>query len=53
VSTPLLVHPDKRPVRRANGLFRLGLREFSLMVGILGGILALVGVIFLASASYH
>jgi len=29
------------------------LREFSLMVGILGGILALVGVIFLASASYH
>jgi hypothetical protein len=29
------------------------LREFALMVGILGGILALVSVIFLASSSYH
>jgi hypothetical protein len=50
LSTPLLVHPNKRPVRRANDLFRLDWREFSLMVAILGGILALVSVIFLASA---
>jgi hypothetical protein len=50
LSTPLLVHPNKRPVRRANDLFRLDWREFWLMLGILGGILALVGVIFLASA---
>ena len=48
MSTPLLVHPDRRSVRR--DLFRLGWREFSLMIGVLGGILALVGVIFLASA---
>jgi hypothetical protein len=48
VSTPLLVHPNKRSVRR--DLFRLDWREFSLMVAILGGILALVSVIFLASA---
>ena len=51
MSAPLLVHPNKRPVRRANDLFRLDWREFSLMVGILGGILALVSVMFLASSS--
>ena len=48
MSAPLLVHPNKRAVRC--DLFRLGWREFSLMIGVLGGILALVAVIFLASA---
>ena len=52
MSAPILVHPIKRPVRRGTDLFRLDWREFSLMVGVLGAILALVGVIFLASSSH-
>jgi hypothetical protein len=48
----LLVHPEKRPVRRANDLFRLDWRAYWLFVGVLGGILALAGVIFLASFSF-
>ena len=47
----LLVHPENRPVRRANDQFRLGWREYWLFVGTLGGILALIGVIFLADFS--
>jgi hypothetical protein len=47
----LLVHPEKRPVRRANDQFRLGWREYWLFVGILSGLVALVGVIVLASYS--
>lgn len=47
----LLVHPEKQPVRRAHDQFRLGWREYWLLVGILGGIVALAAVIFLASFS--
>lgn len=46
----LLVHPEKRSVRRAERLFRLDWREFLLLISILGGLLALIGVIFLASS---
>lgn len=45
----LLVHPEKRSVRRAERLFRLDWREFLLLISILGGLLALIGVMFLAS----
>jgi hypothetical protein len=44
----LLVDVEKRPIRRADRQFRLDWREFWLLVSILGGILALVGVVFLA-----
>jgi hypothetical protein len=44
----LLVDVEKRPIRRADRLFRLDWREFWLLVSTLGGILALVGVVFLA-----
>jgi hypothetical protein len=47
----LLVDVDKRPFRKEHKLFRLDWREFWLFVSILGGILALVGVAFLASLS--
>lgn len=47
----LLVDVDKRPFRRENKLFRLDWREFWLFASLLGGILALVGVIFLAHLS--
>jgi hypothetical protein len=49
----LLVHPEKRPVRRANELFRLDWRAYWLVVGVLGGILALAGVVLLASFSFR
>jgi hypothetical protein len=45
----LLVDVEKRALRRKDRLFRLDWREFWLFVSILGGILALVGVTFLAS----
>jgi hypothetical protein len=44
----LLVDVEKRPLRRPDRLFRLDYREFWLLVSILGGIFALVGVMFLA-----
>jgi hypothetical protein len=47
----LLVHPERRRIPHANDRFRLGWREYWLLVGILGGLLALAGVIFLASFS--
>jgi hypothetical protein len=53
MSAQLLVHPDKRRVRRRDDLFRLDWREYWLLIGILGGLLALVGVIFLASSSFR
>ena len=49
----LLVDVERRPVRSAGSLFLLDWREFLLFIGILGGILALVGVIFMASFSYR
>jgi hypothetical protein len=48
MSTHFLVDVEKRPLRRADPLFRLNWREFWLLVSILGGILALVGLMFLA-----
>jgi hypothetical protein len=47
----LLVDGEKRALRREDRLFRLDWREFWLFASILGGILALVGVIFLAYLS--
>ncbi len=44
----LLADVEKRVLRREDRLFRLDWREFWLFASILGGILALVGVIFLA-----
>ena len=45
----LLVGGEKRTLRRSDRLFRLDWREFLLFASILGGLLALVGVVFLAS----
>ena len=47
----LLVDVEKRASRRGDRLFRLDWPEFWLFASILGGILALVGVIFLAHLS--
>lgn len=47
----LLVDVEKRSLRREDRLFRLDWRAFWLSASILGGILALVGVIFLAHLS--
>jgi hypothetical protein len=53
VTAHFVVHPEKRPVRRPDQRFRLDWREYWLFVSLLGGILALVGVVFLASVSFR
>jgi len=52
VSAPFLARRDDRPVRRVNQPIRLEWSQFWLLSGILGGMLALIGVVMLAYARH-
>jgi hypothetical protein len=55
VTAHLVAHEGERRGRRASshGLFQLGWSEFWLLSGILGGMLALVALVFLVYLSSH
>ena len=45
---PVVHQGEPSPVRRASKLFQLNWADFWLLIGILGGMLALVALVFLA-----
>lgn len=47
MSAHLLAHEDERPHHPVRGLVQLGWADFWLLIGILGGTLALVALVFL------